>query len=419
VLDQSRLDQVVDEVARITGRNVTLDDVFSRVLAYNTSHPTTDRARIDSVLMKSVSGEARTWEAASDLSAKTRPFILPANPELGFLARVCIPLVSRGFRAGYLWILVRDEKDDPGPILNAVAGLGTRIEEFAHAVMEASEPGTQDAAAKENALWAVLRGSEKVDPGGWPLSVLGSGPISVVAFSSPVLREGGDLSGAEQLRLVRHGMDEAQRGVHVPLLWAASIDHVAAVMSGQVSGHDFSVIRKRFGQVLALHGVSGSPGGGSELAEVGISEVTQHPGSLPLRYREAVAALQAGVVDERLAGTPAFGDIGIYQFLSQTGTGVLPRSSKLAAIEAAPNGEELLSMLERIYDYDGPRNDLAAELHIHRTSLYHRLRRIGKIVGQDPLTSLVRLDLHVALKARRWASRPLLRDAAEATVQER
>lgn len=83
---------------------------------------------------------------------------------------------------------------------------------------------------------------------------------------------------------------------------------------------------------------------------------------------------------------------------------LLPRSSKLAAILAAPNGEELLSMLERIYDYDGPRNELAAELHIHRTSLHHRLGRIGKLVGQDPLASSVRLELHLALKARRWSS---------------
>ena len=84
MLDQSRLDRVVDEVARITGRNVTLDDVFSKVLAYNTSFPTTDRARMEAVLMKSVSAEARVWEAEGDLASRTRPFILPARPEVGF-----------------------------------------------------------------------------------------------------------------------------------------------------------------------------------------------------------------------------------------------------------------------------------------------------------------------------------------------
>lgn len=101
-------------------------------------------------------------------------------------------------------------------------------------------------------------------------------------------------------------------------------------------------------------------------------------------------------MDARLAATPDFGAIGVYEFLSQAGMALLPRSSKLAAILAAPNGEELLSMLERIYDYDGPRNDLAAELHIHRTRLYHRLGRIGKLVGQDPLASSARLELHLA-----------------------
>lgn len=410
MLDQNKLDQVVDEVARITGRNVTLDDVFSKVLAYNTSHPTTDRARIDSVLMKAVSDDARTWEAASHISTQTKPFIQPPNPDLGIFARVCIPLISRGFRVGYLWILVRDEHDSPEPILEAVNGLGARIEEFASAVMEATEPLTQDSAARENALWRILRGVEGADERGWLFSAVAEQKVRVAVFSSPGLRSDED-GAAEQARFVRKAMSDALRAVHAPVLWAPEADHVAALMTGQVSGMDIAAIRKRFGQSLALHSVSARSEPGHAVAEIGLSEETASLESLPGKYREAIAALQACRVDARLAATPEFGAIGVYQFLSQAGMALLPRSSKLASILAAPNGEELLSMLERIYDYDGPRNDLAAELHIHRTSLYHRLGRIGKLVGQDPLASSVRLELHLALKARRWSQRPRFRDA--------
>jgi hypothetical protein len=411
MLDQNKLDQVVDEVARITGRNVTLDDVFSKVLAYNTSHPTTDRARIDSVLMKSVSDDARTWEAASDLSMQTRPFILPPNPDLGILARVCIPLISRGFRVGYLWILVRDEQDAPEPILDAVNDLGARIEDFASAVMEATEPLSQDSAARENALWRVLRGVESADQRGWLFSTIGGQNVRVAVLSSPGLRSDEE-GAAEQVRFVRKAMSDALRAVHAPVLWAPEADHVAALITDQVSSLDTATILKRFGQSLALHNISAKPDRGYVAADIGFSEPTMVLEMLPGKYRDAVAALQACRVDARIAATPEFGAIGVYQFLSQAGMALLPRSSKLSAILAAPNGEELLSMLERIYDYDGPRNDLAAELHIHRTSLYHRLRRIAAIVGQDPLASSVRLELHLALKARRWAGRPLFRDAA-------
>lgn len=405
MLDQSRLDRVVDEVARITGRNVTLDDVFSKVLAYNTSFPTTDRARMEAVLMKSVSAEARVWEAEGDLASRTRPFILPARPEVGFLARVCIPLVHRGLKTGYLWVATSDHNDPPEPILEVVLALGDRIEKFSSAVREAIEPATQESVARERALLAALR-----EPGRheelWLSDFLEDGPAQVGVLTHPTLyRRRGAPGIDERTTLLRHAMSEALRAVSGRVVWAPAGNCVVALFGPEIGRVDVSSVMRRFSRVVSLHSVPGLEGS-MDAAEMGMAGKAGNVMELGIRFREALVALQARTVDPALPEVSTYESVGIYQFLSQLDQKA--KSSRLSAIEASSKGHDQLELLERLYDSDKPRNELAADLHIHRTSLYHRLRSIGKIIDDDPLSSHVRLDLHVALKAQRWARRPRL-----------
>ena len=404
-MDQSKLDGIVDEVARITGRNVTLDDVYSRVLAYNMSHPTSDRARIESVLMKSVSGDAQTWEASLDLSRQNKPFIVPPNLDMGFLARVCIPLVYRGLRVGYVWIQARDDNDAPEPVLEAVRTLGIRIEDYAYTVMEAIDPVSVEAESRERVFLEFLRRKVTEPPQEAVSAVTDEARPRILVLSHPGLRTS-TLGGGERTRLARQGMLDALRTLHVPVLWAATVDHVVALLPERVSKAERHSMVQRFGESLVLHGLS--KGSLQQMPEAGLSTTAAGGAAvLPNLYGEALAALQARAVDPRIPAEADFGAIGIYQLFSHAGESIKARSSTLDAVLAMPNGQEMIGMLERIYDFNGPRGEIADELHIHRTSLYHRLRRIGEAIGQDPLDSFVRLDLHAALKARRWAARPV------------
>ena len=67
---------------------------------------------------------------------------------------------------------------------------------------------------------------------------------------------------------------------------------------------------------------------------------------------------------------------------------------------------ELLPVLELLYDHDGSVQEIAAKLHLHRSSIYNRLGRVRALLGADPLHGQVRLELHLALKAQRWLRRP-------------
>ncbi len=101
--------------------------------------------------------------------------------------------------------------------------------------------------------------------------------------------------------------------------------------------------------------------------------------------------------------------IGAYQFLSAMGWQLSDtRSVYFAELEDQDRVGELLPVLELLYDKNGSVQDVAEQLHLHRSSVYNRLTRIRRIIGADPLNGAVRLELHLALKARRWGLRPRL-----------
>nr|WP_227463639.1 helix-turn-helix domain-containing protein [Nocardioides lijunqiniae] len=62
----------------------------------------------------------------------------------------------------------------------------------------------------------------------------------------------------------------------------------------------------------------------------------------------------------------------------------------------------LLETLEAYLDLAGDVRATAARLRLHRSSLYYRLERLAAALGADLGDGLVRLDLHLALKQRRW-----------------
>jgi hypothetical protein len=117
----------------------------------------------------------------------------------------------------------------------------------------------------------------------------------------------------------------------------------------------------------------------------------------PFSYRRALAALRAGA--ER------WEDLRADRLLT-----ALPAS----ALEDLPAGlqallagghEQLAHTLETYLDCAGDAKRAAAELWLHRTSLYYRLRRIEEIAGVDLSRGDDRLLCHVALRLYRLGVR--------------
>jgi DNA-binding PucR family transcriptional regulator len=142
---------------------------------------------------------------------------------------------------------------------------------------------------------------------------------------------------------------------------------------------------------------------------LGISEPFQVIRQLAGAYRQSKVAAQAAAVDPPLGELVESRAAGVYQLfdrLQAPGGWDDTGSVHFRTLEDQDKNGELLPVLELLYDNDSSVQDVAAKLHLHRSSIYNRLGRIRQLIGADPLSGAIRLELHAALKAQRWASRP-------------
>jgi hypothetical protein len=121
--------------------------------------------------------------------------------------------------------------------------------------------------------------------------------------------------------------------------------------------------------------------------------------------QQALAAAELAALDPALARPAHWASLGAYRTLLAT-----PRPSDQALrplAEAGASAPMLLATLETYLDLAGDVQAVASRLNLHRSSLYYRLDRIAHLAGVDLADGLVRLELHLALKARRVRRRTI------------
>ncbi|GAA2552435.1 helix-turn-helix domain-containing protein [Pseudonocardia hydrocarbonoxydans] len=79
-----------------------------------------------------------------------------------------------------------------------------------------------------------------------------------------------------------------------------------------------------------------------------------------------------------------------------------PAARALRALAAHDPGDRLRETLAVYLDEAGSAPRTAKALALHRTSLYHRLRRIEEITGMDLSDGRDRLVLHLGLRLDSW-----------------
>ena len=392
-MDQGELDRVVALVSTHTNRNVTLDDVAGRVLAHSTIDATADKVRIDAVLRKSVPPKTKQWEETVGVSSKTRAFIVAGNPGEDQLPRICLPLLVRGVRVGYLWILANSQNDHLEELLISLEEWRVTIDRLAERVLVAL--GTtngkipqadiefqnvvsalDDHVSEEFSSWFVRHGESRL-----------------LVFSVAEYVHDDDI-----LPSLAYGqaIEDASRGYDTHFVHFTDEQHGVCLLPPNIEASTFM---NRLSQALQLRAISTQ----AQEFRYGISAPVTSGGACRVAYKQAIVALQASAVDPSL-DTHAFEDVGIYQVLSQLSSVNLPR--RLSLLRTGPDGPERLRLLEAIYDFSGSMQLLASSLHMHRTSIYNHLHRIEKLIGVDPLDPLVRLELHAGFKLMRWVERP-------------
>jgi DNA-binding PucR family transcriptional regulator len=121
-------------------------------------------------------------------------------------------------------------------------------------------------------------------------------------------------------------------------------------------------------------------------------------------WREASAAARAALAEPRFGAVARWTSIGPFRLL----TALPPTAAHDPAVQPllAPVHRELARTAEVYLDRAGQAARTAAELGIHRQTLYYRLSRVEKLTGLDLDDGEDRLLLHMALKAARLRPGP-------------
>ncbi|GAC1488809.1 MAG: hypothetical protein NVS2B15_05890 [Pseudarthrobacter sp.] len=402
---QQDVEELVEQVAQKLGRGLSLEDLDGLLLAYSSNQSHADQVRVNFLLSKRVPADVSAWQLSHGIATAVRPVVIPANADLGMLGRVCAPLMVRGFRVGYLWVQQDSAEENPAVIVSQLPEMTREIELLSGLLLDSNTAESEFRRSRERGFLAACAGEANAVAAvaGWK-EIQGKGPWQMVTVLDADGWAGGPDPIASTL-IHRSAALQATVGVDMALFSAGTETHSVVLFSESVG-------RANHAQVLVHYQLELAKRSGRPVHRIilGISEGFARPRELAEAYRQSRQAAQAAAVDPQLGELVDCRATGVYQLLASAGGGAGAwadtGSVYVRMLEDHDRNNELLPVLELIYDNDGSVQDVATKLHLHRSSVYNRLGRIRQLLGVDPLKGMPRLELHAALKMRRWAERP-------------
>ncbi|WP_370324590.1 PucR family transcriptional regulator [Euzebya sp.] len=359
------LESIVNSLADRLGLPVVLEDVNQQLVAYSPHYDLTDRIREETILRRATAQRILDVFTGFDVAAATDPVVIPADPAAEMLPRLCIPVRYLDVLLGFAWVLMPSED----------------VDDAAMAVARDAQQELSLAMLAESRVRA--RESDTV------LSLISSDPETRVQGLIDVETRGTFEPPRSVVVAVCTGPaweDAAVRGA----FWTAAF-------AGD-SAHQLRGVTAREGVALisvrtdALEEVRGT-------ADRALGHVRQHRRDAPLAlgvgpavrladhahesYRYARLSARAALRPTGLGPVAWWDDLGVHRVLTQLphqtlADAVDPRVRRLVA-----ENPTFAETLERYLDLSGAVRAVADDLHIHRTTLYYRLERIGAY-GLDP-----------------------------------
>ncbi|MGW8883607.1 PucR family transcriptional regulator [Streptomyces sp. NPDC055749] len=388
--------ELVDEISALLGAPATLENRDFGLVAFG-AHDSDDDTAMDPVRTRSIltrrsTPAVRAWFEGFGITRATGPVRIPAAPEAGvFRGRICLPVRHRGVALGYVWLLDADPgpTDDQltaamdvasriGALLSDEARAGTDLSREFGAVLTAGRGWQRDMAV------AALREALGPDADGLHTVVC----VSPWADDSPSVRT---VASAAALSTVAYpGTAAAAPSGAEPPPGAGTVSLAA-------------LVRLRSSDVLdpATTAADRLRAAAGPAATAGIAVPRRGLAELAVSWHEAVSAARAATAETRFGRVADWRAIGPYRLLTS-----LPRSADTAPDHAVrtlltPPHTELARTAEVFLDCAGQAGRTAAELGIHRQTLYYRLTRVHQLTGLDLNDGEDRLLLHMALKAAR------------------
>ncbi len=370
------LQEIVDALSLSLGRPVLIDDAELRPLAYSTQFGELDDVRTASILGRHAPDEARVALFDEGIRTAAGPVHIPARPEIGLRARVCVPLGGGGRRLGYLWLF-----EEP-PVTEAELRLARAAAAEAAALVGPDADAQLLRRRHEQQLVVSLLSAEprQVETAATALEAEHYLPLRpVCVWVAAPAGPAGDEWSAEALDRLRARL-AAKQAI------CAEIDGRLVCLAGERAT---GAVMEALGALSAPQAVIGQGEAVDDLRDAGTS------------HRRALAALRvAAHEDSKTASWDALGVERVVTALPDAALDDLPDGlRKLLAGDQA-----LVRTLEAYLDHAGDVKRTAAALSLHRGGLYYRLRRIEDVAGVNLHDGEDRLLCHLALRLARLSN---------------
>jgi hypothetical protein len=383
--------ELVDEISELLGAPATLENRDFELIAFGAydgegdlDPSALDPVRTRSILTRRSTAAIRTWFEGFGITRATGPVRIPPTPEAGvYRGRICLPVRHRGVVLGYVWLL----DDDPGPTEPQLAA-AMRVTGRIGALLADEAQAGADLTRELRAVLTAERGWQRdmaVATLRTALGPRGDGPHAVVCVAP---WPSADPDDAPSARTVPH----ATALCTVP--WGAAGQCLAVLV--RLRSTDVRVPAETAATRLLKDGPH-QAGEGPQAA--GIGEPRVGLADLGTAWQEASASARAALAEPRFGPVAGWAAIGPYRLL----TSLPPEATHDPAVGPllSPAHHELARTAEVYLDRAGQAGRTAAELGIHRQTLYYRLSRVEQLTGLDLDDGEDRLLLHMTLKAHR------------------
>ncbi|HKA13214.1 MAG TPA: helix-turn-helix domain-containing protein [Candidatus Dormibacteraeota bacterium] len=398
------LQALADSLGRRLERAVAIDDPHMRLLAYNSHYGHVDPVRTASILHRKAPAAAIAWVNKLGIREATAPLRIAANPSLAMDARICAPIRCQGHLLGYVWLV-----DTDSPLTDEDLEVADAAAQAAGEILH-----------RERLLGELERGRERE-----LLRDLLSGEPQVSQHAAYELVEAKLLVPVRSVAVIVVRPVNAGRTLDDAALVSIglALDQVRRTVSPRHSLHLVRPDHSLF--LVGADAPSLRPGGvaglarqladavSAQLAEdgkwstlVGVGETHPRLADAVVSYEQARQAARVAEIIASFRPVAMWSQLGIYRMLLRFPIEQLTSSALhpgLLQLFREADAETLVRTLERYFDLGCDARRTAADLCLHRASLYYRLHKIEQISGVSLRNGDDRLALHLGLKLARLA----------------
>jgi hypothetical protein len=402
-----QIQALVDRLATRLGRAVLVDDRDLRLVAASEDFGDADPARVWSLLHRRTRPEDVRHDEITRLPG---PGYVPENPELELWQRLCVPIRCQGLLLGFVWITDRFGEMSAGQ----VADTARTAAEIGVLLRDRLVAGERDRALRQELVEHLLSRDAAVRSAAWEEAVDrglldDGGHVAVLLVRRTTAGETGETHEAHEAHEAHEpGYTLPREPPRAPSpafltdIERLSRDHPGLrALSAYWPRRAVAIVTGRPGQPADCLAAS-VRALADELAKasawrVGVGGPVPGMIELPAAKRQADIAVSTVGSSGAACWTDLSADALLAQFPRQLWADALLPAG-VARLLADPTASVLISTLSAFLDCAGEAQRTAAQLRVHRTTLYYRLNRIEQISGLSLRDGRDRLLMHLALR---------------------